>query len=251
MKVLKLSLCAAAASLGLAGAALAEDAPAAAAPTGPAFAFNAAYSSDYIFRGISQTGGDGAASGGIDVTYNMLYAGTWLSQVDFGPTAGDPQNKTKMEYDLYGGIRPVLAGFNLDLGFIRYGYTDSPSAAHYTYWEGKLLASRAIGPVTVGGAFYYSPEYFGKVGDAEYFELNAAYSFKNKATVSGAVGYENLDKSKAGIDGYTTWNLGVTYPITDHFGIDLRYSDTDSKARRFYTSNFAGDRLTASLKATF
>ena len=238
--------CCLAGAVAVAGAALADE-----APSGPAIAFNAAYSSDYIFRGISQTGGKGAASGGADLTYQQFYAGTWLSQVNFGPTAGDPQNKTKMEYDLYAGVRPTVAGFSLDLGVIRYGYTDSPSSAHYAYWEGKILASRAIGPLTVGGAFYYSPEYFGKVGDAEYVELNGAYTFKNKASLSGAVGYENLDKSKAGIDGYTTWNLGVTYPITDHFGIDLRYSDTDDTSRRFYTSNFAGDRLTASLKATF
>jgi len=159
------------------------------APSGPTVAFNAAVTNDYLFRGLSQTSGDAAAQGGVDVTAGVLYAGTWLSNVNFGPTAGDPDNKTKIEYDLYAGVRPVLGPINLDVGVIRYGYTDSPKAAHYEYWEGKVLASHTSGPATIGAAFYYSPEFFGKVGNAEYYEVNAAYTLGSKASLSGAVGY--------------------------------------------------------------
>jgi hypothetical protein len=65
------------------------------------------------------------------------------------------------------------------------------------------------------------------------------------------VGYQDLDKSKAGIAGYTTWNIGLGYPIMDHLAIDLRYWGTDSHASDFYTKTFAGDRLVGTLKATF
>jgi uncharacterized protein (TIGR02001 family) len=230
----------------LSGPAKAED-----APSGPAVAFNAAVTNDYLFRGLSQTSGEAAGQGGVDLTAGMLYAGTWLSNVNFGPTAGDPNNKTSIEYDLYAGARPVIGPVNFDVGIIRYGYTDSPKAAHYDYWEGKILASHAMGPATVGGAFYYSPEFFGKVGDAEYYEINGSYALHNKASISGAVGYQALDKKKAGIGGYTTWNVGAGYPVTDHVSIDLRYWDTSHKATRFYTKTFAGDRLVAMLKVTF
>jgi uncharacterized protein (TIGR02001 family) len=221
------------------------------APSGPTVAFNAAITNDYLFRGLSQTSGDAAAQGGVDVTSGMLYAGTWLSNVNFGATAGDPSNKSKIEYDLYAGVRPVLGPINLDVGAIRYGYTDSPKAAHYAYWEGKILASHTAGPATIGAAFYYSPEFFGKTGNAEYYELNGAYTLGTKASISGAVGFQDLDKSKAGISNYTTWNLGVGYPLMDHLSVDLRYWDTSSKATRFYTKTFAGDRIVATLKATF
>jgi uncharacterized protein (TIGR02001 family) len=230
----------------LSGSALADDAPA-----GPTIAFNAAVTTDYLFRGLSQTSGNAAAQGGADVTYGKFYAGTWLSNVDFGATAGDPSNKTSIEYDLYGGFRPTLGPVNLDIGVIRYGYVDSPKDAHYEYWEAKLLGSYTTGPFTVGGAFYYSPEFFGKTGSAEYYEINAAYTLASKASISGAVGYQDLDKNKAGIAGYTTWNIGLGYPITDHLAIDLRYWGTDSTASDFYTKTFAGDRLVGTLKATF
>ena len=243
---------AAAAALAFGSTAMAQ-APAAAAPPAPAytFSFNGAYSTDYIFRGLSQTSGKGAASGGADFVAGMVYAGVWASQVDFGATAGDPSNSTQFEYDLYGGFRPALGPVNLDIGVIRYGYTSSPTAAHYEYYEGKLAGTYATGPNTLGGAFYYSPEFFGKTGAAQYYEINDAFTLSNKATLSGAVGYQALDKKKAGINGYTQYNFGVTYPVTDHFGVDVRFWGTDSKATSLYTKTFAGDRFVLTLKAAF
>src|ERR1700744_876752 len=91
MKSWKILLAAGAASFAFSAAAMAQDAtppasaapgatpaaPAAAppAPTGPQFAFNLAVTSDYVFRGISQTSGEAAASGGIDVTDGLFYVG--------------------------------------------------------------------------------------------------------------------------------------------------------------------------------
>jgi uncharacterized protein (TIGR02001 family) len=261
MKSWKIMLGATAAALTFGSAAMAQTAPApaapapAAAPAAPApaytFAFNAAYTSDYIFRGLSQTGGKGAASVGVDFTAGLFYLGNWDSNVDFGPTAGDPADKTTFEYDLYGGFRPTVGPVVLDLGFIRYGYVNEPNSAHYTYYEGKAGASYASGPNTLSGVFYYSPEFFGKTGSAEYYEIDDSFTLSNKASISGGVGYQALDKDKAGISGYTQWNVGVGYPITDHFGIDLRYFGTDNSATDFYTRSFAGQRLVATLKATF
>jgi uncharacterized protein (TIGR02001 family) len=271
MKSWKLLLGAAAAALTFGSAAMAQETPAAAAPapgatpagapaSAPAaapapaytYVFNLAYTSDYLFRGLSQTSGDGAPSGGVDVTFGQFYLGNWDSKVNFGPTAGDPGNETSVEYDLYGGFRPTLGPVALDVGFIRYGYVNAPNAAHYDYWEGKILASYATGPNTLGGAFYYSPEFFGKTGAAEYYEINDAYSglIKN-VTLSGAVGYQALDKAKAGIKGYTTWNVGATYAFNSHIGVDVRYWGTDKDATDFYTKTFAGDRVVGTLKVTF
>ncbi len=232
---LSLSLCAFAAAAAFAGSALAA---------GPTVAFNADVTNDYVFRGLSQTSGKAAAQGGVDVTQDLFYAGAWVSNVDFGPF-----DNSSLEYDLYAGVRPAFAGLNFDFGVIRYGYTRGPSADNY--YEVKALATKTFGPATVGASFFYSPEFFGKTGKAEYYELNAAYTFKNKATLSGAVGYQDLDVNKVGLTGYTTVNVGVTYPVTDKFGIDFRYWGTDNKATNFYGKTFAGDRLAATAKVTF
>jgi len=217
----------------------------------PAVVFNAGVASDYVFRGLSQTGGQGAAQGGADVTAGGLYAGAWLSGVDFGATTADPADRTRVEYDLYGGVRPSLGPVSLDFGLIRYGYADAPARAHYAYWEGKAAASRSVGPLSMGAAVFYSPEFFGKVGAAAYYELNGAYALASGATISGAVGRQALDRDRAGIDGYTTWNLGAGWPILGRFAVDARYWGTDGRARRTYGAGVAGQRLAVTLKAAF
>ncbi len=63
-------------------AATGVSAPAFAGATG-----NVGVFSDYIFRGISQTGGAAAVQGGLDYSHaSGLYAGTWISTSVATPT---------------------------------------------------------------------------------------------------------------------------------------------------------------------
>ena len=226
MKTLKLALVAAVGSLALAGAAHAEDAPAF------KLAFNVGANTDYVFRGISQTNEDPSIFGGVDATIGSIgYAGVWVSNVDFG-------NGTDAEFDLYAGIKPTFGAVTFDLGVLYYGYTDQPKGSNEDYWEAKVAASAAVGPATIGAAFFYSPEFFGKTGDATYYEVNGALPIGDtKFTVSGALGYQQV---KGPLD-YATWNVGVGYTLTDHIGLDVRYFDTDEhKFGSIYDSRIVG-----------
>jgi uncharacterized protein (TIGR02001 family) len=180
-------------------------------------AFNIGANTNYEFRGISQTNNDPSVFGGVDLTIEKMgYAGTWLSNVDFG-------NGTDFEYDLYAGIKPTAGPVSFDFGVIRYGYSGSPKGSHQDYWEFKAAGSVPAGPATLGAAVYYSPEFFGKTGDAWYYEVNAAASIPNtKFSVSGALGHQSVDIGP----GYTTWNAGVGFALNDHVSFDLRYWDT-------------------------
>jgi len=229
---------AAAAAVAVLATGLASQAGAQDASTDPHWAFNVAGTSDYVFRGVSQTQEDPALSGGVDLTYGSVYAGTWASNVDFGD--GD----TNAEIDLYGGIRPEVAGWNLDLGVIGYLYTNQPDGADYDYAEFKAAASRAFGPATLGAAVYWSPDFFGASEDeATYVEANAAISPADKWTISGAVGRQVVSSD---LD-YTTWNLGAAYQLSAHLAVDVRYHDTDEHD----FGDIYGARAVASLKATF
>ena len=260
MKLWNLAFCATVAAFGLAGAALADDAAAPAAPANPnapVLAFNAGVTSDYLFRGIDQSLGP-AGFAGADLTIGKVYFGTWVSQVDFDGNAGNG-NHTLAEVDVYGGFKPVIGNLTLDIGGIGYLYPGQPSGSNENYFEAKFAGTLAVGAGTVGGVVYYSPNNFGNIGESVYYEGNASYTFKSKASLSGAVGYQALDKSKTGLSGYATWNVGVGYPITDHLGIDLRYIGTSSEAKKasFFGGEDkhapfnAGDRIVATLKATF
>ena len=60
-----------------------------------------ALTSDYFFRGESQTMGSSALQGGVDYNNGGFYAGVWASTVDLGMD-------TEMEYDFYSGYAVAL-----------------------------------------------------------------------------------------------------------------------------------------------
>jgi len=231
MRTLKLSLLAATvASFALVGAAAAADRPL-------GLTFNAGGATDYIFRGISQTQNDPEVFVGADVTLAKIgYAGVWLSNIDFGDSADT-------EYDIYAGIKPVLGPVTFDFGAIRYGYTKDHN--DWEYWEAKAAGSMAVGPATVGAAFFYSPDATGPGNiNSYYYELNLAAPIPDtKFSVSGAVGKQDFQ----GPGDYTTWNAGVGYAVTDSVGLDFRYIDTNTN---FY-GKLGKSRFVATVKATF
>ena len=214
--------------------ALTMGAGAANAQVEPEVAFNIGVTSDYVFRGASQTDEDPALQGGVDATFGSFYAGAWASNVDFG-------DDTDAEVDLYGGYRTEAAGYALDVGVVGYFYVNEPGGADYNYVEFKAAASRAIGPATLGAVIYYSPDFFGLDDKATYLEANAAFAPADKWTISGAVGHQWLDFN----DDYTTWNAGVAYALTDHLAVDVRYHNTD------VDGPLTDDRFVVGLKASF
>ncbi|MBU7588342.1 MAG: TorF family putative porin [Sphingopyxis terrae] len=198
--------------------------------------FNVGAATDYVWRGVSQTDENPQFFGGVDATVGMVYAGTWLSNVDFG-------NDTDFEIDLYAGVKPQLGPVSLDLGVIYYGYINAPAGSNQDYVEFKLAGSAPVGPATVGAAVYYSDDFFGGTGKATYVELSGSMPIAEKLSVSGAIGHQNVD-----YDGdYTTWNLGAGYALTDFLGVDLRYHDTNEHDfGKLYDS-----RVVLGLKAAF
>ena len=225
--------------------------PVTAAPESPAFgmnnfgpvavAYNFGVASDYAFRGVSQTDEGPSVFGGIDATYKTLYGGVWASNVDFNKF-GDP--KTNTEIDVYGGWKPTFAGFSLDVGGIYYAYYNQPTGGpSVDYFEGYFKASKAFGPITVGGSFYYSPEFTGETGDAQYYEGNAAWAIDKQWSITGAFGHQEIEKAAS----YNTWNVGVSYALSEHIALDLRYWDTDEHG----FGDAYGERVIGGLKVLF
>ncbi len=220
---MRLALAASACALAAAGSASAAEFD---------FSVNAAVTSDYVFRGVSQSAGQMTAQGGADVTYGIGYAGVWASGVDFG-------DSTAAEIDVYGGVKPTYGGFSFDVGFVYYGYVDQPTGTPWDYWEVKAGASHAVGPGTVGVVAFYSPEFTGKTGDAVYVEVNGSVPVPGieKMSVSAALGRQEIDLAPS----YTTWNVGASYALGDHLVFDVRYWDTDShELGSIYDSRFVG-----------
>ncbi len=84
---------------------------------------NVGLSSDYIWRGMTQTSGDVAVNGGFDLaTDNGFYFGTWASNADGVSTDADDKvtAKASMELDVYLGFSGEMGNENMsyDIGYI-------------------------------------------------------------------------------------------------------------------------------------
>lgn len=193
------------------------------------FSINAAGTSDYVFRGISQSGEDIAAQGGADLACGMFYAGVWGSGIDFAP----------YEVDFYAGIKPTWGPLTFDLGVIYYAYPGAHDGdAELDYVELKGGVSGTWNKISLGGTLFWSPEYTAETGDTLTIEGTAGYELPAwgpvTPTISGLIGttqfldYDELD--------YTYWNAGLALAI-DKFTFDFRYWDSTGD-----DNNFCGDK---------
>lgn len=207
---------------------------------------NVAFTSDYMFRGLSQTDGP-AVQGGLDVAIDQFYVGTWGSNVNFN---------NNVEMDLYAGFKPTVGPVALDLGVIGYLYPGADPSPTFNYAE--FYAKGTITPAegfSLGGAVYYSPEFTGETGDAWYSEANAAFAASDALSFSGAIGYQyvegfDFDVTNIGSDThYTTWNLGGTYTYSG-LGFDLRYVGTDIDDSDPAWGELSDDRIVFTVKKT-
>jgi len=85
---------------------------------------NAAFVTDYVWRGISQTDNSAAIQAGADYTNGNSYASVWMSNVDDGNGAeGAP-----LEMDVSFGYNNQFDKFNLDMRVTTYNYLHDQTA---------------------------------------------------------------------------------------------------------------------------
>jgi uncharacterized protein (TIGR02001 family) len=199
------------------------------------FSANVALTSEYLFRGLSQTDDAPAIQGGFDYEVEVakpasFYLGVWGSNVDFNEGAG--VDGATIEIDYYGGIKGSYAdtGFSWDAGFIYYTYPGANSGLDYDFWELQAALGYDFGVAAVTASINYSPENFGKSGESLYpkFAVDVPVPGVKGLALSGYVAKQYIeDVSAFGTNDYVEWNFGASYNVADLFDIALNYSDTD------------------------
>jgi|SRR5271166_355643 len=187
---------------------------------------------DYVFRGVSQTYDSGALQLGANYQGPQgWFAGTWASNVDpypFGATA--------IELDLYTGIRrPLGDDVNATVTYTHYQYLDDRRPARYDYDEFALSASYLDELIAT---ISYQPDYtvYSDLGFAQRrpslaYELGGRWPLpKGFALVAGA-GYYDLHR----LFGVRYWagNAGAQY-IYRSVTLDLMRFFADSTVSRLY-----------------
>ncbi len=219
--------------------------PAPAAPAAPAspLSFNVGVTSNYVFRGISQTHGKPAIQGGIDYAHaSGLYIGAWASSITW---VKDFIGSGSVEIDVYGGYKNTFGGgnWNYDVGYITYNYPSKGNAVPAILANPntqELYAAIGYKWLTAKYSYATSSHFIGwyggpalneKTRGSDYIELNANYDAGNGWTLIGHIGKQKVKRSVSvgGITdaNYTDWKLGVSKDIG--FGtITAAYSDTNT-----------------------
>jgi len=124
------------------------------------------YSSDYIWRGVSQTSGNAAMQGELSVSKGGLYGGVWASEVDFGDEA-------TYEMDLFLGYELMVSDkFSLDVGVIQYNWDKGYDDVEELFVKGNLK--------NISVAYYVDME----DSDRDYMEMGLKLPFVKFMDVS-------------------------------------------------------------------
>ena len=85
------------------------------AESGITLSGNAVFTTDYVFRGFTNSAEKPAVQPEFDLTYKNFYAGIWGSNVNFGD-APNGKDLASVEIDYWAGITPTLGKWTLDIG---------------------------------------------------------------------------------------------------------------------------------------
>lgn len=195
---------------------------------------NLALATDYIFRGVSQIGGDGLAlSGGTDLTHASGFSlGLWAANVSFGGSS--------LELDVYAGYSKTFGDVTASVGLIGY---------HYEGVEGANTAEVYVGLAAHGASLKYSYSLTDSFGVADsdglgYIDLSYAREIPAIKDLSlglhlGFTAGEGLQES------YNDYKVSLSYPVAGYTA-SLAYTDVDG-----YGSSTQKDALVLSLAKTF
>ncbi|HOB13820.1 MAG TPA: TorF family putative porin [Novosphingobium sp.] len=192
-------------------------------------------STNYEWRGVSQSDNHAAVFASVSASYKGFYAGAGTENVDF---AGINQ-----EYDLWAGYTLPVGPVKLDVGVVRYGYVDAPANIDTTEIKGAITVP--LGKASLTGSVYHTWDYFGTDADATYYEAALSMPVNDKLSVSGAFGHQTVNS----LFNYNTWNLGASYTVFKGASIDVRYHDTDDSGALF--GNLGKARLVGSFTLSF
>ncbi|OYX33148.1 MAG: hypothetical protein B7Z03_00660 [Hydrogenophilales bacterium 32-62-9] len=210
--------------------------------------------SNYVFRGISQTGGDPALQGGLDYTHSSgFYLGTWGSNVGWiedyqGYDSGN------VEIDLYGGYRGGIGetGLTFDVGAIQYMYPGKQGAAVEADTT-EIYGAMGWKWFTVKYSYYLSDEVFGfaDADGSDYLAISASLPLGETGLTAGASwGTFSFDNNSA-VD-YDDWKISLAYDmgklssVTSGVTVGVAYTDTNADKAVWTDANgeYLGDATT-------
>lgn len=202
------------------------------------FSGTVAGTTDYVFRGISQTDEDPAIQAGITVTHETgFFVGAWGSNVDDNFIPG-----SNVEIDLLAGYSNEVGDFAYSFIGTYYTYPGQDDGSEVNYFELGFTPSYTVDKVKLTGQVWWSPEYSGAQGGSSwYVNGGAALAATDEISLYANVGYSTFEE----LTDYWDWQVGISY-TWESLTFDVKYTDTDLKG-----SDIADERVIGTVTFAF
>jgi hypothetical protein len=247
-------------------------APAAPAEPGPLTA-NVSLTSDYRYRGISQSNLQPAIQGGFDYAHSSgFYIGNWNSSISWisdAASASGNSASAPIEMDFYAGYKYEWSkGFIADIGVLQYyfptsgatGFTTNPNttevyaAQNFTFDSVTGYLKFSYAATTIFG--------FSNSAGSNYTDLTVNYDTGVWGlTLNAHAGYQYVAGTASGASvsnnslySYTDWKLGVTKDFGSGLTFGVAYLGTNAKKGSYVNPQgkaLGGDTVLATLTKTF
>ncbi len=208
----------------------------------------ATLTSDYRFRGVSQSDEGMAVQGGFTLAHESgFYAGAWGSNLAGWGTFGG----ANMELDLYAGFKLPVGEGTLDTGLVWYMYPSGASDTDFAELYAKL--SGTVGPLGLTAGVAYAPKQEalgnafpvgrpprpGAKDDNLYISGDAVYGIPDvPVSLKAHIGYSDGNPglgpngtSVAPTGTYFDWLIGADFVPISGLTLSVAYVDTDISER--------------------
>ena len=211
------------------------------------FTVGGGVTSNYIFRGVSQS--NNAASGNVNAELRYTFSDTWAAYAGAAASSVKLTNQASSpstEFDAIGGVRATIGNATVDVGAIGYLYQYDVKEAGNTggfwvtnpsWYEGYAkLSYNVTEAFSLGANAFYTPSFIDTGANGTYLSATAKYTIGDFA-LSGEFGRQWLGTTDVAhaptfpvagrnLPDYNYWNAGASYSYK-FATLDLRYHGTD------------------------
>jgi uncharacterized protein (TIGR02001 family) len=211
--------------------------------------FNVGATTDYRYRGISQSRLKPAVQGGIDYADKSgFYVGAWGSSIKWIKDAG---GDASAELDLYAGYKGAVGDVSYDLGFLRYEYPSNQLAVSAN--TNEIYGAATFGPATLKYSHAIS-NLFGSANskNSYYVDLSGTFDLGGGFSLVPHVGYQSVKNN--GAYSYTDYALTLGKDLGNGLSATAALVGTDADKALYVTpaGKFTGKTgLVVGLKYAF
>jgi uncharacterized protein (TIGR02001 family) len=201
-----------------------------------------ALTSDYVWRGVSQSNDSAAVQASLKLTGDGgFYGSVWASNVEFAPAL-----EASSEFDVIVGWSGAISdNVALDVSLVHYLYPSTTADLDWT---------EASATMTVASNYWLSAGWSNDAlaldVDGLYLQAGARLPVGERFRLEGLIGHYDVDNA-AGPDTYLHGQVNAIWVVSAPVELRLSLHDTNGSGETLYGDRLAGQRIELALQAGF